>query len=86
MLFWLVAHNTSCVDSMCWKQLFSDMFSLSVHTGPLYWYKEMAHWYKEMARTRDSLSLHCTDNAVCMDKFCTDCESDWGVSLSALYR
>ncbi len=31
-------------------------------------------------------SVQCTDNEVCKDKFCTDGESDIGVSLSVMYR
>ncbi len=34
-----------------------------------------------MARAQALLSVKCTDNKVCMDKVCTDSESDKGVSV-----
>jgi len=44
--------------------------SLSVRTGPLY-------QYKEVAQARASLSVQCKDNKVCVDKFCTDIGSHY---------
>ncbi len=45
---------------------------LSVHTGPLY-------QYVEVAQVRVSFSVHCTDNKVRTDIFFTDSESEKGV-------
>lgn len=46
----------------------------------------LLHQYTEVVQAWALLSVKCMDSEVCTDKFCTESESDKGVSLTVLYR